>query len=101
MGGEVLEPVIIGNQMKIHPMTIMMGVFLFGYMWGVTGMILSIPMIICFKIQVQHMSYDARIQDAIVNFIENNIFAPSSGHGHSKVVVINDEPADEKAMDLE
>jgi len=43
--GNILQPIIIGKSMKIHPVAIIMGLLIFGSLFGVVGMILSTPII--------------------------------------------------------
>lgn len=46
----VLTPVIMSKTMKLHPVTIIIGLLIFGHFFGMIGMILSTPIISCMKI---------------------------------------------------
>ena len=46
----VLTPVVMSKTMKLHPVTIIIGLLIFGYFFGILGMILSTPIISCLKI---------------------------------------------------
>ena len=46
----VLQPVIMGKTMKLHPVTIMIGLLVFGYFFGIIGMILATPIMAGIKI---------------------------------------------------
>ena len=44
-----LQPVVMGKTMKLHPVTIMIGLLLFGHFFGIIGMIFATPVISIFK----------------------------------------------------
>jgi predicted PurR-regulated permease PerM len=44
-----LQPVVMGKTMKLHPVTIMLGLLLFGHFFGIIGMILATPSISILK----------------------------------------------------
>ncbi len=46
----LLQPVIMSKTMKLHPVTIMVGLIAFGYFFGIWGMILATPIIALLKI---------------------------------------------------
>ncbi len=43
--GNFLQPLIMSKSTKLHPVTIMLGLLVFGYFWGVIGMVVSTPLI--------------------------------------------------------
>lgn len=45
-----LNPVVMSKSMKLHPVTIMIGLLIFGHFFGILGMILATPVISCLKI---------------------------------------------------
>lgn len=48
--GNLLQPIIMSKQLKIHPVTIMLALLVFGYFWGVLGMILATPIVATLKV---------------------------------------------------
>lgn len=50
--GNLLQPLIMSKQLKIHPVTIMIGLLIFGYFFGVIGMVLATPIIASLKILI-------------------------------------------------
>ncbi len=46
----LLQPVIMSKTMKLHPVTIMIGLIAFGYFFGIWGMVLATPIIALLKI---------------------------------------------------
>ena len=46
------QPLIMGHTMKLHPVTIMLGLLLFQHFFGIIGMIVATPVIAALKIIV-------------------------------------------------
>ena len=46
----VLQPVVMSKTMKLHPVTIIIGLLLFGHFFGIVGMILATPSIALMKV---------------------------------------------------
>ncbi len=53
MGG-VLEPIFMGKTFSINVITVLVMLMLWGYIWGVPGLILSIPITVFLKIILEH-----------------------------------------------
>ena len=47
--GNLISPNIMGSSIKVNPLFIIMGLFLGGYFWGVSGMILALPILAIMK----------------------------------------------------
>jgi len=43
--GNIISPNIMGPSIKINPLFIILGLFLGGYIWGISGMILALPIL--------------------------------------------------------
>ena len=48
--GSVLEPRLLGNRLRLSPLVIFLSFILWGWFWGLPGMILSIPIMATIKI---------------------------------------------------
>lgn len=48
--GNLLQPIIMSKQLKLHPVTIMLALLIFGYFFGVIGMILATPIMASLKV---------------------------------------------------
>ncbi|MEG0909136.1 MAG: AI-2E family transporter [Bacilli bacterium] len=53
--GNLLQPIILSKTTKLHPVTIMLGLLVFGYFFGITGMVISTPLIAAFKAIVLYL----------------------------------------------
>ncbi len=47
--GNFIQPVIMSKTTKLHPVTSMLGLLLFGYFWGIIGMVIATPLIASVK----------------------------------------------------
>ena len=46
------QPLIMGHTMKLHPVTIMLGLLVFQHFFGIMGMVIATPCIACIKVIV-------------------------------------------------
>lgn len=45
----ILNPIVMSKTMKLHPVTIILGLLIFGHFWGMLGMLLATPTIAVLK----------------------------------------------------
>ena len=64
MGG-ILEPVFMGKSFSINVITILVMLMLWGYIWGVPGLILSIPITVFIKIILEQFPKTKILADLI------------------------------------
>jgi predicted PurR-regulated permease PerM len=48
--GNVIEPQVLGDKLDLSPILLLLSLILWGYIWGIMGMILSIPIMSMIKI---------------------------------------------------
>lgn len=70
--GNVMEPKYLGDQLDLSPLLLLFSLIFWGYVWGVVGMILSVPIMSMLKIVLSKfeetksiailMSYNKRIE---------------------------------------
>ncbi len=65
--GLLLQPLIMGKTMKLHPVTIMIGLLVFGYFFNIIGMILATPIIACAKVLILFFNDRYKLKEKIVN----------------------------------
>jgi len=44
MIGNVIEPLVMGESLNLHPVTVLLALIFWGLIWGTVGMILAVPM---------------------------------------------------------
>lgn len=53
--GNVVEPKITGKNLNLSPIVILISLILWGWLWGITGMILAVPLTSAMKIIFEHI----------------------------------------------
>ena len=46
----ILQPVVMSKAMQLHPVTIIVGLLIFGYFFGIVGMVLATPILALLKV---------------------------------------------------
>ena len=65
--GNLYQPLIMGHTMKLHPITIMLALLIFGHFFGIIGMIVATPATATLKVLFEFI--DEKIE--FINKIEN------------------------------
>eukprot|EP00747_Dinoflagellata_sp_TGD_P067425 gnl/TRDRNA2_/TRDRNA2_155266_c8_seq5.p1 gnl/TRDRNA2_/TRDRNA2_155266_c8~~gnl/TRDRNA2_/TRDRNA2_155266_c8_seq5.p1 ORF type:complete len:612 (+),score=75.00 gnl/TRDRNA2_/TRDRNA2_155266_c8_seq5:193-1836(+) len=63
--------------MKMHPVIILLAVACFGYIWGPTGMLLSVPLVAYVKLLMLGDSVPSRYRDPVLILLEGDLRAPA------------------------
>jgi predicted PurR-regulated permease PerM len=50
-----LAPVVLGRRLVLNPVAVLVSLVFFGWMWGLAGTLLAVPLIACFKIFCDHI----------------------------------------------
>lgn len=48
--GNVIEPLLMGSSVALNTVTVILGLVVWGYIWGVAGMLLSVPLIVLARV---------------------------------------------------
>ncbi len=56
--GNLLEPKILGDQLGLNPLVILLSLLLWGYIWGIMGMFLSVPLTAVLNIIISNSKSD-------------------------------------------
>lgn len=62
--GQVVTPIILGRRMALSPLVLILALMLFGWLWGLIGLLLAVPLLVCIKLvlaQVEGMQGWARL----------------------------------------
>lgn len=58
--GNIIEPRMQGKKLSLNTVVVILGLVFWGYIWGVTGMILSVPLLVLTKVILSQMP-DAQV----------------------------------------
>lgn len=59
--GQILEPKIFGNSLNLSPILILLGLIFWGYVWGIMGMFLAVPILSIIKIMLSNFESTAPV----------------------------------------
>jgi len=48
--GNVVEPLIMGSSVSLNTVTVILGLVIWGYIWGISGMLLSVPLVVMARV---------------------------------------------------
>ncbi len=48
--GQIFTPIVLGKRMAISPLVLILALMVFGWGWGIIGLLLAVPLVACFKI---------------------------------------------------
>jgi len=51
----IVTPIIVGRRLILNPLAVILGVLLWGFLWGLPGVFMAIPMVASFKIFCDHV----------------------------------------------
>lgn len=53
--GQLLTPIVLGRRMAISPLMLILGLMVFGWLWGVAGLLLAVPLLVCTKLVLERI----------------------------------------------
>ncbi len=57
--GQLLTPHLVGRRLALDPVVVFLTMLLLGWMWGVAGLLLAVPLLTCAKIIAEHIENGA------------------------------------------
>jgi predicted PurR-regulated permease PerM len=63
----LLTPMILGRRLTLNPVVIFLGLTFWGWLWGITGAILAVPILMVFKIVCEHSEPLAPVAELMGN----------------------------------
>src|SRR5690606_24074315 len=52
---QFVTPTVLGRRFNINPLLVVLWMFIWGWLWGVGGMLLAIPLLMCIKLALYHL----------------------------------------------
>ena len=59
--GSIIEPNLMGNQLELHPITVMLGLIFWGMLWGLPGMFMRAPLTALCRICFESVDFTAPV----------------------------------------
>jgi len=51
--GSIIDPMVMGNRLRLNTVTVIFGLLFWGYIWGVPGMLLSVPLMVMIRLLLE------------------------------------------------
>jgi predicted PurR-regulated permease PerM len=48
--GQFITPIVLGRRMALSPLMLILALMLFGWLWGIVGLLLAVPLLVCVKL---------------------------------------------------
>lgn len=48
--GQIVTPIVLGRRMALSPLILVLALMLFGWLWGIVGLLLAVPLLVCVKL---------------------------------------------------
>ena len=48
--GQFITPTVAGHRLALSPVAVFLSILLWGWMWGVVGILIAVPLLVCIKL---------------------------------------------------
>jgi len=48
--GQIVTPIVLGKRMALSPLVLILSLMVFGWLWGIVGLLLAVPLLVCVKL---------------------------------------------------
>jgi predicted PurR-regulated permease PerM len=52
--GSIIEPKVMGDKLRLNTITVIFGLLFWGFIWGIPGMFLSVPLLVMMKVILEN-----------------------------------------------
>ena len=53
--GQFVTPAVVGRQLALHPLAVLLSLIVWGWIWGVAGVLMAVPLLVCFRVMCEHL----------------------------------------------
>jgi predicted PurR-regulated permease PerM len=53
--GQFVTPILLGRRMALSPLVLILGLMVFGWLWGIIGLLLAVPLLACTKVVLERI----------------------------------------------
>lgn len=53
--GQLITPIVLGRRMALSPLMLILGLMVFGWLWGFIGLLLAVPLLACTKLVLERI----------------------------------------------
>lgn len=53
---QFVTPMVLGTKMQLNPLVIILWLFFLGWLWGLVGVLLAVPILVCIKLTIERLN---------------------------------------------
>lgn len=53
--GQIITPIVLGQRMRLSPLVLILALMVAGWLWGIIGLLLAVPMLVCVKLALERI----------------------------------------------
>lgn len=53
--GQFITPIVLGRRMALSPLVLILSLMVFGWLWGIIGLLLAVPLLVCVKLVLERI----------------------------------------------
>ena len=53
--GQIITPIVLGQRMRLSPLVLILALMLMGWLWGIIGLLLAVPLLVCVKLVLERI----------------------------------------------
>ncbi|NUS38238.1 MAG: AI-2E family transporter [Lysobacter sp.] len=53
--GQLVTPIVLGARMALSPLVLILALMVFGWLWGIVGLLLAVPLLVCIKLVLKRI----------------------------------------------
>ncbi len=91
LSGSVLEPLLFGKTLKLHPVVILLSLLLWASVWGITGMVLAVPLTAVLRIRLAAVHHP--LPQFLAAALVGDTAAPARGFDEGRLPLMADDGA--------
>jgi len=63
--GNFIDPMLMGDSLDLHPVSVLLSLMIWGAIWGVVGMLLAVPLTASLKMLLERTELTAPVAEAL------------------------------------
>jgi predicted PurR-regulated permease PerM len=67
--GYFITPMVLGRRLSLNPLVLFVWLVFWGWMWGVAGALMAVPMLVCFKIVCDHVQSLETLSNVLSGYV--------------------------------
>jgi predicted PurR-regulated permease PerM len=68
ISSEIVTPLVLGRGLRLNPVAIFIGIMLLGWLWGIIGVLLAVPLLASFNIICERVEHLAPIAEFLTQY---------------------------------